>query len=331
VTGPVWESVHVFRHDDHDDLLLTQVAPLMAELVADGLVLGFFYLRYWDGGPHLRLRMRTSAARTGEVRARVTDRLGAHLRAHPSRHPMDPAGYERLAADFAAAENLSVYERHLLPPDTIRAVPYPPEHASFGHGPSLAAVERHFCASTAIALDTLRTPPSQRLSAAMTMTLATLLSLPTAPPGTPVPDRARMMMNGAPPAPSPTATSGTTSDATSGTATGTATDAASDAQQAKAAWARSRDELTAMAERLRTTDPTTAPHVPVLAWLSSVRELRDRLTTLQLQGAFSPVYPRPITHALNRCLHLHLNRLGTSLTQEARLRRMAALTVDSLR
>jgi hypothetical protein len=327
VTGAVWESVHVFRHDDHDDLLLTQVAPLMAELVADGLVLGFFYLRYWDGGPHLRLRMRAPAARTGEVRARVTDRLGAHLRAHPSRHPMDPAGYERLAADFAAAESLSVYERHLLPPDTIRAVPYPPEHASFGHGPSLAAVERHFCASTAIALDTLRTPPSQRLSAAMTMTLATLLSLPTAPPGTPVPDRARMMMNGAPPAPSPTATSGTATDAATDAATGTA----SDVQQAKAAWARSRDELTAMAERLRTTDPATAPHVPVLAWLGSIRELRDRLTTLQLQGAFSPVYPRPITHALNRCLHLHLNRLGTSLTQEARLRRMAALTVDSLR
>lgn len=308
MTEPVWVSAHVFRHDDLDELLLTQIAPLMSELVANGLVLGFFYLRYWEGGPHLRLRMRAAAAHTGEVSKRVNDRLGTHMRANPSRHPMNPADYERLAADFAALEKLPGYEHHLLPPDTIRSIPYPPEHVSFGHGPSLASVERHFCESTTIALDTLRTPPPRRLSAAMAMTLATLLSLPaqTAPPGTPVPDRAQTMMNGSPPGPF-------------------------DMTQAKAAWTRSRDELTAMAERLRTIEPSTAQHIPALAWLRSVRQLRDRLATLRLQGAFSSTSPQPVTHALNRCLHLHLNRLGTSLTQEARLRRMAALTITDLR
>ncbi len=294
MTAPVWVSAHVFRHDDLDDLLLSQVAPLISELVADGLVLGFFYLRYWDGGPHLRLRMRTPAAHTGELSERVTDRLGAHLRANPSRHPMDPADYERSAADFADLEGMSTYEHRLLPPDTIHFIPYPPEHVSFGHGPSLAAVERHFGESTTVALDTLRTPPSQRLSAAMTMTLATLLSLP-----------AHARRDGAPPAPS-------------------------DTTQATTAWTRSRDELTTMAERLRTVDPATAPHIPALAWLRSIRDLRDRLTALHLQDAFSSPFRRPVAHALNRCLHLHLNRMGISLPQEERLRHLAALTIDNL-
>jgi Lantibiotic biosynthesis dehydratase C-term len=301
LTGPVWVSAHVFRHDDLDDLLLTQIAPLMSELVADGLVLDFFYLRYWDGGPHLRLRMLAAPEHTSEVSARVTDRLGAHVRANPSRRPMDQAGYARLAAGLADLEGMSGYECRLLPPDTIRFVPYPPEYASFGHGPSLATVERHFGESTTVALDTLRKPLPQRLSAALAMTMATLLTLPAAPDGTP---------NGTPDGSPP---------------------ARFDTTRAAADWTRSRDELIAMAERLRTIEPDTAPHIPELAWLRSVRDLRDRLAALRLQGGFSVTSPRPVTHALNRCLHLHLNRLGTSLAQEARLRRMAVLTIDALR
>jgi thiopeptide-type bacteriocin biosynthesis protein len=307
VTDPVWVSAHVFRHDDLDELLLTQIAPLMSELAADGLVLGFFYLRYWDGGLHVRLRMRTAAAHTGEVSERVTDRLGAYLRANPSRHPMNPADYERLAVGFAGLEGMSGYER-LLPPDTIRFIPYPPEHLSFGHGASLASVERHFCASTTVALDTLRTPPPQRLSAAMVMTLAALLCLPAdaAQVDTHLLAQAGTMMNG----PEPNI---------------------SDATEAKVAWARSRHELSAMAERLRTADLSITPGIPALAWLRSVRELRDRLAALRRDGAFSSGFPDPIAHALDRCLHLHLNRLGISLTQEARLRRMALLTLRDLR
>ncbi|MGN9787210.1 thiopeptide-type bacteriocin biosynthesis protein [Nonomuraea sp. ZG12] len=303
MTESSWVSAHVFRHDDLDELLLTQVAPLMSELVADDLVLGFFYLRYWEGGPHVRLRMRAATAHLGEVRERVSGRLGAYLRAEPSRHPMNPADYTRLAADLAALEGHLGYERRLLPPDTIRFVPYPPEHLSFGHGASLASVEHHFCESTAVALDVLWAPPPERVSAAMVMTLAALLSLPA---------DARLLKQ-------------------AGTMTNSPEPDTSDATEEKAAWARSRNELTAMAERLRTADLSITPQIPALAWARSIRELRDRLAALRLAGAFSSEFPEPVAHALDRCLHLHLNRLGISLTQEARLRRMAVLTLRDLR
>ncbi len=296
MTEPLWVSAHIFRHDDLDQLLLTQIAPLMSELAADGLVRGFFYLRHWEGGLHVRLRMRAAPAHVDAVRERVTDRLGAYLRAHPSRHPMNPAGYSRLAAELAALEDHPGYERRLFPPDTIRFIPYPPEHRSFGHGPSLAAVERHFCESAAVALDTLTTPPAQRVSPAMVMTLAALQCLPA--------NAETMSYDLKPNADAETET--------------------------KAAWLRSRDELTAMGDRLRTADLATAPRVPALAWLRSVRELRDRLAALWHEGLFSAASRRPVTRALDRCLHLHLNRMGIPLPQEARLRRLAAFTLREL-
>lgn len=301
MTEPVWVSAHVFRHDDLDPLLLSHIAPLMAELVADGLVRAFFCLRYWEGGPHVRLRMRTDAAHADEAGRRVAERLGAHLRAHPSARAMDPDGYARIAAEFAALEGRPGYERRLYPPDTVHLIPYQPEHASFGHGPSLDAVERHFCESTAVALDVLRTDPPRRVSAAMAMTLATLLSFPPAAEHPGHDPTAALMRE--------------------------PWSRASAAGEAEAAWLRSRDELAAMAGRLRAADPYAAPGGPVHAWLRSVRALRDRLIALRLEGAFSSGFPRPVTYALNRCLHLHLNRLGVSLAQEARLRHLAVLTI----
>ncbi|MEV5412700.1 thiopeptide-type bacteriocin biosynthesis protein [Thermopolyspora sp. NPDC052614] len=296
MTQPVWLSAHVFRHDDLDELLLTQIAPLMRELVADGLVLGFFFLRHWEGGLHVRLRMRTDPADADKVGELVTNRLGAYLRAHPSRHPANPADYPRLAAELAALEGNPGYERRLFPPDTIRFIPYQPEHRSFGDGPSLAAVERHFCESTAVALDTLTTPPPQRVSPAMAMTLAALLCLPA---------NADIMSYEFKP----------NDEAEAAT---------------KAAWLRSRDELTALAERLRTADTSTESRIPALAWLRSFRELRDRLGGLCHEGRFVTESKHPLTHALDRCLHLHLNRLGIPLPQEARLRRLALYTLRHL-
>ena len=52
-----WISAHVFYSDGLDRLLTEAVRPLVGELIAARLVRAYFYLRYWDGGPHLRLRV----------------------------------------------------------------------------------------------------------------------------------------------------------------------------------------------------------------------------------------------------------------------------------
>ncbi|MFJ5220799.1 lantibiotic dehydratase C-terminal domain-containing protein [Streptomyces sp. NPDC088354] len=283
-----WTSAHVFRHDDLDTLLTDAVVPLVNRLSKQQLIRGFFYLRYWEGGPHLRVRVQAIPEHSDRVRSELADELSAYLRANPSRDLVTQTSYKDWAAHFAGLEALEGYEPYLRSPDTISFEKYVPECASFGRGLSLATVERHFCDSARIALQTVPLPLPQRLSTAMVMTLATHVSLPPA-------NTSRKL-----------------------------------AAEDEAAWRASRDDLVGMARRLHTAEPESGPDLPVLDWLGSMRELRNDLTALQTRDLFEVSRERPVAHALHRCLHLHLNRMGIKPEEERRLRGLSRRAVSAV-
>jgi hypothetical protein len=179
-----WVSAHIYHGGDLDRLLTGAVRPLVAEL---GAGTDFFFLRYWDGGPHLRLRIPVAGpARRAEVEALVRDRCAAYLAGNPSPGRLSPAGYARTAAALARGEGLTTYLTELQPDDSVALTPYRPEHDRYGHGPALAAVERHFVESSRIALRVLGAGPTaeQRAGAAAA---AILSAWAIAPPGRPTP------------------------------------------------------------------------------------------------------------------------------------------------
>lgn len=164
-----WVSVHAYYHGDLDTLLLGGVAPLLAELRAGGLVERSFFLRYWDGGPHLRLRLlppsdsdsdlvtagtadTADTADSAEVERLALDRLRRYLASHPAPESTAVAGYPRLAPRLAGREGVTDYLRQPLPNNTVHAIAYAPETDRYGEGPALAAVEDHFAESSRIAL-----------------------------------------------------------------------------------------------------------------------------------------------------------------------------------
>ena len=148
-----WVSVHAFHHGDQDALLLGGVRPLLAELRAAGLVEEFFFLRYWDGGPHLRLRFLPPSTVDGDQLQRlVLDRLRRHLAAHPAPESAAVADYPRFAPVLARREGVTEYLRRPRPNNTVRPVRYVPETERYGDGADLVAVERHFGESSRIAL-----------------------------------------------------------------------------------------------------------------------------------------------------------------------------------
>ncbi|MGW0200982.1 lantibiotic dehydratase C-terminal domain-containing protein [Nonomuraea sp. NPDC003201] len=133
-----WVSVHVFSQGPLDDMISGLAGPLLGD---DG-----FFLRYWEGGPHLRIRVRSHPAE------HVVERAEAYLRERPSEAVIDPEEYARLAATLAAREGVPGYARRLYPNDSAHLIPYRPEHDRYGTGRSLDAVERHFHDSSVIAL-----------------------------------------------------------------------------------------------------------------------------------------------------------------------------------
>src|SRR4051812_9895077 len=80
-----WVSAHVFYHENLDALLTDAAGPLVAELAGRGLAGAAFFLRYWDGGPHLRFRaLPTDPAHRAEVERVIAERFEKYLAENPA-------------------------------------------------------------------------------------------------------------------------------------------------------------------------------------------------------------------------------------------------------
>jgi hypothetical protein len=186
-----WISVHVFYSDGLDRLLTEAVRPLVGELIAARQVRAYFYLRYWDGGPHLRLRLLPAHPQTHDrVREIVATRCETYLRQHPSTTPVDGTEYAASAARLAGWERLPGYAATAYPNNSVQFIGYRPEHDRYGTGDCLHVVEEHFVESSQIALALVSagaTPGARETAGFCAALLAKLLSSGDARSGVPAP------------------------------------------------------------------------------------------------------------------------------------------------
>ncbi|GGS80291.1 hypothetical protein GCM10010156_43810 [Planobispora rosea] len=146
---PTWLGAHLHYRGDLDMMLRDAVAPLVRALGTD-----FFFLRYWDGGSHVRLRLR------GADEAVVADHMNAYFAAHPAPETMTQQEYARVAAVLADREGMTHHLTSLRPNNSVEFVPYRPETGKYGTGETLRAVERHFVESSRSALDIIGRSPT---------------------------------------------------------------------------------------------------------------------------------------------------------------------------
>ena len=143
-----------------DRVVRDVVGPVVGETRGTPGV-GWFFLRYWQEGPHIRLRM-------SGVDAASADRLERHLR-HNLRQvmaatpaPLTADGYRRNAAPLAAAgEGGEALEVGELRPAGVYRRPYRPEADRFGGLGLLALSESLFQVSSELSLAFLRRHPPE--------------------------------------------------------------------------------------------------------------------------------------------------------------------------
>jgi len=146
-----WLSAHIFWTGPLDELLRGCVAPVVAYASRQRLATRFFFIRYAEGGPHIRLRLGLASA---EAQAELTAYLLAQVADFQRQRP---------PALLAAA------------PARVSFVPYEPETARYGGPAGLPLAEAFFEASSRAALHWLG---SQAL-ATMASCLPTALLLHT--------------------------------------------------------------------------------------------------------------------------------------------------------
>jgi thiopeptide-type bacteriocin biosynthesis protein len=143
-----------------DRLLIDAVYPLVTDLADSGLATEVFWLRYWDGGPHLRLRVRpTTSDLADRTRREIRSCCVDYLRRCPAPSDLTEAEYAATAASFAALEHAGP-PLALQPHDSVRFLPYRREPHVYGCGASVDAVERHFVESSSLAMMVLRSHPT---------------------------------------------------------------------------------------------------------------------------------------------------------------------------
>ncbi|MFL3867495.1 thiopeptide-type bacteriocin biosynthesis protein [Streptomyces griseobrunneus] len=153
-----WLSLHCFLRsapEDVDTLLTEEVAPLLDGLVAGGEAGGWFFIRYDEGGHHLRIRVRGASEATAVS-------LAAALAKAAGRLPDTGAGAVSGQADHAE----------------VRAVPYVPETARYGGPEALPVAEEVFVRSSRVAVRAVRETPrgSARLALAIDLAHTTALA-----------------------------------------------------------------------------------------------------------------------------------------------------------
>ena len=311
MTGADWISAHVHYHGDLDGLLVDGLRPLLVGLREAGLVDRAFFLRHWQGGPHLRVRL---APGEGVDRAAVIARLdaamGRFLDERPSRRAVTDAEYRSVAGRLAATDPRGSTVEPLEPDNTVRHRPYEREYDRYGGtDAAMDAVEDHFCESSALVLDVLSGRPDGNRRNGQALAMITGSAAMATDDG---PELARF--------------------AHAGRAVWGRTLLAGD-ETAEALferrWHRQRDGVRRIVDTVVGTvrdEGYRDGASPVARWLRSLTALAARLGRLADDGAFAPldvVGPRVrgsgLPSVLLLCSHLNTNRLGVPVTEEAYL------------
>lgn len=149
-----WLSVHIFYSSNSNPMLTDVIAPLVRKLRERKLISGYFFIRYWMSGPHIRLRLSIAAGITEEA---VKQIIEADLKAFLARRPalfeidkkaLGPLYKSMYLAEYSAEKFAEDYgedgELPFFDNNTFHYIDYEPEYERYGGEQGMALSERHF-------------------------------------------------------------------------------------------------------------------------------------------------------------------------------------------
>ncbi len=171
-------------HSTHDRVLSEVIAPVVRELPENP----WFFIRYWQGGPHLRLRLgNLSEQQTQQVADNLRERLDVAGQLRADEEPLAVAQYSSNVGKFAAAElgADSVVEPVRAP--GVYPAHYEPETQRYGGQRHLDQSEKLFQLSSDLVLQALPrfTASTDRSWWALRATVSAAVALGEHPTGAP--------------------------------------------------------------------------------------------------------------------------------------------------
>ncbi|MFD3414021.1 thiopeptide-type bacteriocin biosynthesis protein [Streptomyces cyaneofuscatus] len=176
-----WLSLHCFLRsapEDVDAFLTGEAAPLLDGIVAEGGASGWFFIRYDEGGHHLRLRVRgvspVRAASLPRALARLAERLPVADSVRGQAVGGQDGRGQTVDRQDGRGQAVGGWAEHA----EVRTVPYVPETGRYGGPEALPVAEEVFVLSSRVAVRAVRDAPrgSARLALAIDLAHATALA-----------------------------------------------------------------------------------------------------------------------------------------------------------
>lgn len=145
-----WLSAALFYNEPWENFLIEAVAPYIETVVKTGIAESYFFIRYWERGPHIRLRFKGETTALEEVlKPNLTEHFNAYFKANPS---------ERTPPEYP--DNFPEAYKW-LPNNQLQFETYEPELNRYGGVEGLKIAEQQFQLSSHVVLDFFTKNPQE--------------------------------------------------------------------------------------------------------------------------------------------------------------------------
>ena len=132
-----WLAAFLYYAEPWEDFLITGVKPLIDQVMGEKLADQYFFIRYWEKGPHIRLRFKGD---TNTLEDKVKPLIIAHFDQYFKNKPSERQDPEWIKE---ATEEYKWY-----PNNSVQFIDYEPETDRYGGEFALLVSERQFQASS---------------------------------------------------------------------------------------------------------------------------------------------------------------------------------------
>jgi thiopeptide-type bacteriocin biosynthesis protein len=181
-------SVHLFYNTaDLRPVIMHCIDPIVSVLEEKNLISRFFFVRYWEGGTHVRLRLLPRLhGQIEEIRQTIEPLISRFIQERPSLFDADSQKLVPIMQNLFEIEYGSVafhlkYGTEGYIPlainNSFSYVPYEPEYKRYGGPAGVEIAEKHFHVASMVALQATRDTNSQIRASLLGMSLQLMLHL----------------------------------------------------------------------------------------------------------------------------------------------------------
>ena len=151
-----WLSAHIFYHEEHDRLITEAISPLLEKLMGNKWIKKYFFIRYWEGGPHIRLRVLVSGDQVKGVKSIIEKDLGTYLLKSPAKKSIDKSTLMILMKPYQNFESKTQESIKVYPNNSIEFIEYIPEYDRYGGKTGIEFAEYFFHYSSEFNIELLK-------------------------------------------------------------------------------------------------------------------------------------------------------------------------------